>query len=163
MKNSLKKLRGLASTAIPKHGRHHHHLRQPLSKLDDVTQASQVLKDSIFIIISIFFVFLIFVWLMIDCGFFFDLDYHVIVNLRFRLFLLDLISCYSLLLIMNCLFCLILDALWFCPVFCLLLSRVSVFVATDFSLSIVAMCRVILFINENVKLLLALNYWIVIV
>uniref|UniRef100_A0A164TGY6 BAR domain-containing protein n=1 Tax=Daucus carota subsp. sativus TaxID=79200 RepID=A0A164TGY6_DAUCS len=45
MKNSLKKLRGLASTAIPKHGRHHHHLRQPLSKLDDVTQASQDMQD----------------------------------------------------------------------------------------------------------------------
>ncbi|KAL8121426.1 uncharacterized protein At2g33490 isoform X2 [Apium graveolens] len=42
MKNSLKKLRGLASTAIP---RHHHHLRQPRSILDDVTQASQDMQD----------------------------------------------------------------------------------------------------------------------
>lgn len=47
MKNSLKKLRGLASTAIPKHSRHHHHhhLRQPRSKLDEVTQASQDMQD----------------------------------------------------------------------------------------------------------------------
>lgn len=76
MKNSLKKLRGLASTAIPKHGRHrhnHHHLRSPLSKLDDVTQASQVHLVLLVSTISFLlhsFLFSWFYFYLIWCGFF---------------------------------------------------------------------------------------------